>query len=304
MILLSSIVFIKLLNDNIYYNIKKIFNNHMNIEEDFEELKILIEKWTDDEIHKYLIENEKNIIHIRRYLLYFLYTKEKINTEHIKYLINKSKKYANIEDILFNEEIKLNYPKKYFSNKINNILYKKHKDDTLWQWEYKIISYLDKWDDNTHISKVNIKKSIKTWEIIMNIFEYDDWITNIENLSINIVELLKKENLSKFKHILKKLNSKQLRLKNIYLYRWNKFEKLIYFSTSKNLIKNIEQIIQKIELKWQKIRIPAFMKQDNNKNLELIFNIAFNKIEVIKKTDTKNDLDKIKHLKNNLLLWF
>lgn len=300
-ILYTSFIFLRLLHDYIFHNIKDIYNNKFDWIIDFKYLEKLIRKWKKEDIYDFISKNVENIEHIKKYLLNFLYEDWRISYEHINYLLNYNKTHEKVQKSIFEDKKKICSWKKYFTYKMNKINCVEKLSNTSWIWEYKVISYLDEGDDLSNISKINVKKTVKFWKIIVNVFEDDEWIISIDNLSINVINLFDKEHLNNFKCILNWVSKNKIKLRKILLYNWDNLESVLNYTSNKALLDKIENIVLKLEFEWKEINIPDFIDISNLENLELIFNLVFDKISLVKK-DINNK--KIKKLQNNLLLWF
>lgn len=287
---------------NIYSNIRKIYNNSCKWNYSQNELKELIKSWNNDTIFRYFLKNASEIEKIRIFLLNYLYNDNNIRYDHLEYLIDLAwNNYTKFIKSSFSKTMQMYYSKNYFKQKliyIKNIKF--NKNNFWWVWEFKVISYLDKGDDYSYIKNVNVKKSIKMWMIILNVYEEDKTIRNIENLYIDLYELMKEKNLVIFKDIIRKIDSKELKIKYIFLNKWDKLVSSFKFISSKNLIKRISIFISKFKLRWKEVIVPKFVKEINNENLELIFNIAFDKITLWE--SSKNKV-KTRKVWNNLIIW-
>ena len=304
LVFFMSSVLIRIIHLNLYSSIKSIYDKASDWDYDKERLRYLIKKWTPWGIYKFFIKNIRNIDKIKIFLQNFLYDNKIISYKHLEYLIDIAwNKYDKYTINNFWNRKWFFFPRSCLKNKLEfSSIKKERKTMYSWDWEYRIISYLDKWDESSYIRDINIKKSMKLWKIILNIYEDDISVKTLDNLYLNLYDLLEYDNLLLLKNVIKKLNVKELKFKNIYLYKWNEQIYQFKFISSRHLINIVWDFISRLSLNWNEIKLPKFVWKEFRENAELMFNIAFDKIKLKKKENINNTL--VKNTKNNLLIWF
>lgn len=270
-----SIIFFILIYTNLIKIVKWVFLKHLDNGIDYWKLI----KNTEKENLVFFYKNKNKINEFKFYLENFLFINS--NTKnYIRYILsdehNKNIKSYNY----FKNNKKYNYPKTFFINLINNIKIKKDKFSG--SWDYKVISYLDKWDEYSHISTVNIKKSIKLNEIIINKYENDIWSTYIDKVYVNINNILEAKNLNEIKILLEKLKEKKVTIKKLYLCTNWKVNKVIHNTTYQKLLNYLDILISNKTFIWKELIFPKFIIKNDHKyikKLEFIYNLVYNKIE-------------------------
>ena len=271
-----SFIFFILIYTNLIKIIKWVFLKHL--EKDNLDYSKLIKNSIEENLI-FFYKNKEKIEGFKFYLENFLFITSN-SKKYIKYILNEIK-IKNIKSNNFFENKKdYIYPNNFITKLLNQIKIRKYKLSGA--WDYKVISYLDNGDKYSHISNINIKKSIKLNKTIINKYENDLWANHLEKVYIDMDNILEIKNLNQIKILLDRLKNNKLTIGKTYLCIDGKVIEIIHSTSYKKLLNYINILMSGKEFKWKKVIFPKFIIKKDHKfinKLEFIYNLVYNKIE-------------------------